>query len=61
MEILCRVRPWLLMEHLSGTVTDMDGNFELTVSEAHVNLKFAFIGYADKTMRYNVAAKAIFW
>ena len=39
----------------SGTVTDMDGNFELTVSEAHVNLKFAFIGYADKTMRYNVA------
>ena len=41
----------------SGTVTDMDGNFELTVSEAHVNLKFAFIGYADKTMRYNVAAK----
>lgn len=39
----------------SGTVTDMDGNFELTVSEAHVNLMFAFIGYADKTMRYNVA------
>ena len=34
----------------SGTVTDMDGNFELEIQEESVRLRFSFIGYENQTL-----------
>lgn len=35
----------------TGTVTDMDGNFELRVSSSKFEIEFKYLGYKDKTMR----------
>ena len=35
----------------TGTVTDMDGNFELRVSTSKFEIEFKYLGYKDKTMR----------
>lgn len=34
-----------------GTVTDVDGNFTLTVSSSKATLEFKYLGYQDKTMK----------
>lgn len=43
----------------NGTVTDMDGNFELTVSSKEVLLDISYIGYSKVTVKAKVGALAV--
>ena len=38
---------------LSGAVSDVDGTFEITVSNANASLVFSFVGYVSRTVPLN--------
>ena len=43
-----------------GTITDIDGNYELSIPKQQCDVTFSYMGYDDKVMRYNLKNESSF-
>ena len=43
-----------------GTITDLDGNYELSIPNEQCEVTFSYVGYDDKTLRYNTKNESAF-
>ena len=43
-----------------GTMTDLDGNYELSIPKQQCDVVFSYMGYDDKVLRYNLKNESAF-
>ena len=43
-----------------GTITDLDGNYELSIPKQQCEVTFSYVGYDDKTLDYNTKNESAF-
>ena len=44
----------------NGTITDIDGNYELSIPKQQCDVTFSYMGYDDKVMHYNLKNESSF-